>query len=70
MKEYDSTRYLYQLVVRCYECVSLWRLLCERQFPLVINGLSKVKGGYGVVVTVGLGVVVEELCYCRCRGLL
>ena len=44
MKEHDSTRHLYHLVMRCFECLSLWRLLCERQFPLVVAGLSKVKG--------------------------
>lgn len=42
-QEFDSTRFLYQLVVRCYECLSLWKLICEYQIHLTISGLSKVR---------------------------
>lgn len=41
-QEFDSTRYLYQLVVRCYECLSLWKLICEFQLHFTISRMSKV----------------------------
>lgn len=40
-QEFDSTRFLYQLVVRCYECLSLWKLVCEYQLHLTVSGLGK-----------------------------
>ena len=47
-QEFDSTRYLYQLIVRCYECLSLWKLLCEYHMDSTVAKLSKVgQGGRG-----------------------
>ena len=57
-QEYDSTRLLYQLVVRCYECLSLWKLLCEYHIHLTVAGLSKVRSCDCHVITVGLCVRV------------
>ncbi len=41
-QEFDSTRFLYQLVVRCYECISLWKLICEYHIHPTVSGLTKV----------------------------
>ena len=42
VQEFDSTRFLYQLVVHCYEVLSLWKLLCEYNIHLTVTGLVKV----------------------------
>ena len=40
--EQKSLHEVYQLVVMCCECASLWRLLCEAQVSQVIGRLSAV----------------------------
>lgn len=51
--EHNSFNNIYQLVVQCCECLSLWKLLCEHQFHLTANGLSLVSTRtmyWGIVV--------------------
>ena len=48
--EQNSLKALYQLVVHCCECLSLWKLLCEYQLHLTAKDLSPVRahgGGRG-----------------------
>ncbi len=40
--EQSSLLNLHALIVRCCECLSLWKLFTENQFSLVAAGLSKV----------------------------
>lgn len=59
VQEYDSTRYLYQLVIRCYECLSLWKLLCEYQIHPTVAALGKVRSR-------DCHVTAVKSCVCVC----
>ena len=39
-QELNSLHFLYLLVVRCCECVSLWKLLCDYQLHLTVTDLG------------------------------
>ena len=39
-QELNSLHFLYLLVVRSCECLSLWKLLCEYQLHLIVTGLG------------------------------
>ena len=40
MLEHNSLLNLYHLVLQCCECLSLWKLLCEYQFHLTVDGMK------------------------------
>ena len=40
LQELNSLHFLYLLVLRCCECLSLWKLLCDYQLHLTISGLG------------------------------
>ena len=40
LQELNSLHFLYLLVVRCCECLSLWKLLCDYQLHLTVSGLG------------------------------